>query len=85
MINNDDLTLEAINKNNQEEIIIEAQKSWFAFDFKELWAYRELLFFLVWRDIKVRYKQTVLGASWAIIQPLMTMVIFSVIFGSSPV
>ena len=48
---------------------------------RELFDYRELLFFLVWRDIKVRYKQTVLGATWAIIQPLMTMVVFSLFFG----
>ncbi|MGH7829436.1 MAG: ABC transporter permease, partial [Candidatus Binatia bacterium] len=47
----------------------------------EVWAYRELMFFLIWRDIKVRYKQTLLGASWAIIQPLFTMIVFSVIFG----
>ena len=48
---------------------------------RELWAYRELLYFLVWRDIKVRYKQTILGASWAIIQPFFTMVVFSLFFG----
>jgi lipopolysaccharide transport system permease protein len=48
---------------------------------KELWAYRELLYFLVWRDIKLRYKQTELGIAWAIIQPLLTMVIFSLFFG----
>jgi lipopolysaccharide transport system permease protein len=48
---------------------------------RELWSYRELLYFLIWRDIKVRYKQTVLGAAWAIIQPLFTMVIFSLFFG----
>lgn len=47
----------------------------------ELWEYRELLFFLVWRDIKVRYKQTIFGAAWAIIQPFMTMVVFSIFFG----
>ena len=47
----------------------------------ELWAFRELLLFLVWRDIKVRYKQTALGAAWAVIQPLMTMVVFSIFFG----
>ena len=47
----------------------------------ELWAYRELLYFITWRDIKVRYKQTALGASWAIIQPLLTMVVFSLFFG----
>jgi lipopolysaccharide transport system permease protein len=48
---------------------------------RELWEYRELLYFLAWRDIKVRYKQTVLGAAWAVLQPLLTMVIFSVLFG----
>jgi len=48
----------------------------------ELWAYRELLYFITWRDIKVRYKQTALGASWAIIQPLLTMVVFSLFFGN---
>src|SRR5512135_780519 len=47
----------------------------------ELWDYRELLYFLTWRDIKVRYKQTVLGAAWAVLQPLLTMVVFSIIFG----
>ena len=50
-------------------------------DLRELWEYRELLFFLVWRDVTVRYKQTVLGAAWAIIQPVMTMVVFSLFFG----
>ncbi len=54
---------------------------WQALDWREFWAYRELLFFLTWRDIKVRYKQTVLGAAWAILQPVLTMVIFSIIFG----
>ncbi|MEP6904081.1 MAG: ABC transporter permease, partial [Actinomycetota bacterium] len=48
---------------------------------KELWEYRELLHFLIWRDIKVRYKQTALGVLWAIIQPVMTMVVFSIFFG----
>jgi lipopolysaccharide transport system permease protein len=48
---------------------------------RELWAYHELLYFLSWRDIKIRYKQTILGAAWAIIQPLLTMVVFSVFFG----
>jgi len=52
-----------------------------SFGLVELWQYRELLYFLVWRDIKVRYKQTVLGASWAIIQPFFTMVVFSLFFG----
>jgi lipopolysaccharide transport system permease protein len=50
-------------------------------NFREMWVYRELLYFLIWRDIKVRYKQTVLGVAWAILQPLLTMVIFSLVFG----
>ena len=54
---------------------------WVSPGLKELWEYRELLYFLVWRDIKVRYKQTALGASWAIIQPFFTMVVFSLFFG----
>jgi lipopolysaccharide transport system permease protein len=52
-----------------------------AIDWRELWAYRELLGFLVWRDVKVRYKQTVLGAAWAVLQPVMTMIVFTVLFG----
>jgi len=60
---------------------IEPTRGWVALHLRELWEYRELLYFLTWRDIKVRYKQTVLGASWAIIQPLFTMVVFSVVFG----
>ncbi len=71
-------------KNNLEktEIVIEPGSKWFSLGLKEVWAYRELLYFLVWRDIKVRYKQTVLGVAWAVLQPVMTMVIFSFIFGS---
>ena len=63
-------------------LVIEPQRGWRSIDFGELWRYRELLYFLVWRDIKVRYKQTVIGAAWAILQPLCQMVIFSVIFGA---
>jgi lipopolysaccharide transport system permease protein len=62
-------------------IRIEPSKGWVSLKFKELWEYRELLYFLVWRDVKVRYKQTVLGAAWAIIQPFFTMVVFSLFFG----
>ncbi len=62
-------------------LIIEPSKGWVSLRLKELWEYRELLYFLIWRDIKVRYKQTALGASWAIIQPFMTMVVFSLFFG----
>lgn len=61
---------------------IQPSKGWVSLQLKEVWVYRELLYFLTWRDIKVRYKQTVLGATWAIIQPMMTMIVFSLFFGS---
>lgn len=61
--------------------VVEARKSGISFNLKDWWTYRELLYFLIWRDVKIRYKQTFLGASWAIIQPLLTMVIFTFIFG----
>ena len=60
---------------------IESSKGWISIGFKDLWQYRELLFFLTWRDIKVRYKQTALGAAWAVIQPLFTMLVFTLFFG----
>jgi lipopolysaccharide transport system permease protein len=60
---------------------IERSRGWVSLGLRELWSYRELTYFFVWRDIKVRYKQTVLGAAWAIIQPLFAMVIFSLFFG----
>ena len=63
------------------ETVIEPRSGWIAVDWRELWEHRELLGFLVLRDIKVRYKQTVLGAAWAILQPLFAMLIFTVIFG----
>ncbi|MFC1997372.1 ABC transporter permease [Chloroflexota bacterium] len=63
------------------ELLIQPSRGWFELNVRDIWRYRELLFFLTWRDIKVRYKQTVLGAAWAILQPLLTMVVFSVIFG----
>jgi lipopolysaccharide transport system permease protein len=63
------------------EIAIEPSRGWVSLKLGELWQYRELLLFLVWRDFKVRYKQASLGVAWAMLQPLMTMVIFSVIFG----
>jgi lipopolysaccharide transport system permease protein len=61
--------------------IIERTPGWRLVNLAELWRYRELLYFLTWRDIKVRYKQTVLGAAWAILQPFATMVVFSLFFG----
>ena len=66
---------------HQHLTVIEPIKGWRMLDWRELWAYRELLWVLTTRDIKVRYKQTVLGAGWAILRPFITMVIFSVIFG----
>ena len=54
---------------------------WWAIPFGELWAYRELLYFFVWRDIKIRYKQTAIGAAWAVLQPFLTMLVFSLFFG----
>jgi lipopolysaccharide transport system permease protein len=62
-------------------IRIEPSKGWVYLGLRELWAYRELVYFLIWRDVKVRYKQSVLGAAWAIIQPFFTMVVFSIFFG----
>src|SRR3972149_1257663 len=60
---------------------IEPSQGWVSLKLRDLWDYRELIFFLTWRDIKVRYKQTVLGAAWAVIQPLFTMLVFSLFFG----
>lgn len=61
--------------------VIERRHGWQVLDFRELWRYRELLGFLTWRDVKVRYKQTVLGAAWAVLQPLATMVVFTLFIG----
>ncbi len=62
-------------------IDIEPPRGWGALKLRDLWEYRELLYFLVWRDVKVRYKQTALGAAWAILQPVLSMLVFSVFFG----
>ncbi len=62
-------------------VVIEPSKPWRAINLRDLWAHRELLYFLTWKELKVRYKQTALGVTWALLQPLATMVIFSVIFG----
>lgn len=64
-----------------KELVIRPRSGWIAIDWSELWESRELLVFLILRDIKVRYKQTVLGVAWAVLQPLFTMVIFTIIFG----
>lgn len=72
-----------VSSEKKEEIvtIIHPSQSWIGLKLSEVWEYRELLYFLGWRDIKVRYKQTILGATWAIIQPFFTMVVFSLFFG----
>lgn len=62
-------------------VVIEPTRGWVALKLRELWDYRELVYFLIWRDIKVRYKQTALGAAWAVIQPVFTMIVFSLFFG----
>ncbi len=62
--------------------IIKPPSGWSALNLRDLWNYRELIYFMTWRDLKVRYKQTLLGASWAIIKPLLTMVVFTIFFGN---
>ena len=66
---------------SMSEIVIQPRSGWAALDLLEIWQHRELAYFLAWRDIKVRYKQTVLGAVWAILQPLLTMLVFTIFFG----
>lgn len=65
-----------------ETILIQPVKGWVALNLRDLWIYRELVFFLTWRDLKVRYKQSVLGVLWAIIKPFMAMVVFTIFFGN---
>lgn len=62
--------------------VIQPQKGWFQLDLINVWRHREMLYFLVWRDVIVRYKQTVIGAAWVIVQPTITMIIFTLIFGN---
>jgi lipopolysaccharide transport system permease protein len=69
------------NSVEQSLTFIRPTSGWQLVNFQELWRYRELLFFLTWRDVKVRYKQTLLGAAWAILQPVMMMVVFTIFFG----
>jgi len=76
-----DLVAPTDREDSVPTVIIQPSRGWAALNLRAVWQYRELLYFLVWRDIKVRYKQTVLGAAWAIIQPFFTMVVFSLFFG----
>jgi lipopolysaccharide transport system permease protein len=62
-------------------VFIRPERGWVSLKLREVWQYRELLYFLTWRDVKVRYRQTALGVAWAVLQPLLTMAIFSVVFG----
>ncbi|WP_322807808.1 ABC transporter permease [Thermanaerothrix sp.] len=62
--------------------LIRPSRGWAALDLRDLWLYRELIYFLTWRDLKVRYKQTLLGAAWAVLQPFLTMVVFTIFFGN---
>src|SRR3954452_18285191 len=64
----------------EHQTVIEPPRGWQLINVRELWRYRELLFFLCWRDVKVRYKQTVLGAAWAVLQPAMMMAVFTIFF-----
>ena len=65
----------------EHRVLLRPSRGWASIGLRELWEYRELLYFLTWRDLTVRYKQTVLGVTWAVIQPFMTMVVFSLFFG----
>jgi len=65
-----------------QPVVLKPSRGWVALNLKDLWQYRELVFFLTWRDVLVRYKQTVLGAAWAVLQPLINMVVLTVIFGN---
>jgi lipopolysaccharide transport system permease protein len=73
---------EAIPIVEQPLLRITPPGGWSDIPFAEVWKYRELLYFFVWRDIKIRYKQTVIGAAWAVLQPLMSMIVFSLFFGA---
>jgi len=64
-----------------DNLIIQPKKGWRNIDLREIWRFRELLYFFTWRDIKIRYKQTAIGILWAVLQPLLTMIVFSVFFG----
>ncbi len=74
-------TVSAARSSAIPTVLIEPTRGWTSLRLRDAWEYRELLFFLTWRDVKVRYKQTALGAAWAILQPLLTMVVFTIFFG----
>jgi lipopolysaccharide transport system permease protein len=74
-------SVKAVSEESRAVTYVRPVRGWTSLQLKELWRYRELLYFFVWRDVKVRYRQTALGAGWAILQPLFTMVLFTVVFG----
>src|SRR4051794_6378990 len=67
---------------DQPELVIKPRSGWIPVDWRELWTHRELLYFLAWRDVKVRYKQAVLGVAWAVLAPVLSVMVFSFIFGA---
>jgi lipopolysaccharide transport system permease protein len=73
--------MDSVHLPTEPLVVIQPSKRLSLLNLKDIWAYRELLFFLTWRDVKVRYKQTALGAAWAILQPLFMMIIFTIFFG----
>lgn len=85
----DAATLEQVSKSTIAEllpgeghqVVIQPSRGWIAINWRDIWRYRELLYFLTWRDLKIRYRQTVLGFLWAFIQPFLKMVVFSMVFG----
>jgi len=79
--NSEQFETSLLGKARKPTVVVEPKKGLFQLELQAVWEYRELLYFLIWRDVKVRYKQTVIGAAWAILQPVMTMVLFTLIFG----
>lgn len=75
-------SFETVSGLAEPTVVIQPSRGLFHLELRAVWQYRELMYFLVWRDVKVRYKQTAIGAGWAILQPLMTMLIFTVVFGN---
>jgi lipopolysaccharide transport system permease protein len=74
-------TVDAVPQEDDFDIVVERTRGLHSIRPRELWAYRELLYFLTWRDVKVRYKQTVLGVAWAMLQPVLAMILFTIVFG----
>ncbi len=79
---NDSTSIQKVSRESEETLMLKPSKGWVSLNLGDLWRYRELVYFLTWRDILVRYKQTLLGAAWAIINPLMQMLVFNFLFGN---